>query len=311
MSDNPFRMIGSDASWPPPPPAATVTSERLLQTLAYDPQDPMGNARLRGLSRVLEGRRKGRPRTTVHELVDTLGRMEPVPYQVVEYDNPMRLRSDVPKRALTAADFEFLRCFDGVDPAAVSAEDAALLAELEAAADSETARRVAARLVDPVRCHFDRLEEQAQVRNELAQARPSNVRSDPKVLNVVAPILAEQIAGERRAQLENELQGVSPELREQTLTAVDGDSQREARDKLKELWGRLEDDKARRREQATARLSELARGADPQTSKPEPRTSAKLEDGRRRGREHREQREMQVAAFEKLTVVGGSPGSAA
>ena len=93
-------------------------------------------------------------------------------------------------------------------------------------------------------------------------------------------------------------------MREKTLRTVERDAQREARDRISELWAGLEGEAAGKVKAAQARQSALASGAEPETSAIRTSETSNMEEGRRRGREHREAREAWADAFAGFRTIG-------
>ncbi len=167
---------------------------------------------------------------------------------------------------------------------------------LEAAAESHSERRVVARVFDHIRRFHDKKEEEAALANEVAQYTPSGWHSAP-VRDLWAPILAERLADEAKAELEQPLAAAPVEVREKMLRAIEADASAEARQKIDDLWAGLDAEANGRVATAQARLSALARGVEPVSSAIAPREGGGMEEGRRRGREEREAREAKADDF--------------
>ncbi|HSH61273.1 MAG TPA: hypothetical protein VK988_16855 [Acidimicrobiales bacterium] len=219
------------------------------------------------------------------------------------YDNPARLREKPSPRQLSIGDFEFVRTFDGADPKTVSAADVKLLAQLEAAAESESEHRVVARVLDRLRRYHDRKEEEAELHYEIARHQPSGWRC-ATVRDYWEPVLAERLAEEVKAELEPQLTGATPEVREKMLRTAESDARASARQRIRDLWAHLDGEANEKVATAKARLSELARGADPASSAIARRDGGGMEEGRRRGRAAREAREARADAFANFQKVG-------
>ncbi|MDP8973936.1 MAG: hypothetical protein M3N45_12405 [Actinomycetota bacterium] len=85
---------------------------------------------------------------------------------------------------------------------------------------------------------------------------------------------------------------------------MERDAQREARDRVSELWRHQDGEAAEKVNTAEARLSALALGADPESSAIRTSETSSMEEGRRRGREHREARKARADAFAGLRRIG-------
>lgn len=204
------------------------------------------------------------------------------------YSNPARLPEGRRKpRPLTAADIEFVCSFDGTSPASVPAEDIRLLAQLEAAAQDEISRRVVARVLGPIRRHHDRQEEEAELRNTVD--RHSSTWRTSTVRDAWAPVLAERLAEEARAEIEPQLSGLDPVVREKALHGAASEAERSASTRVDEVLAALDREAAAKVKVAQRRLAALAGGAEPESSAVRT-TSSSYEEGRRRGREEREAR---------------------
>jgi hypothetical protein len=300
MSD--FRVIG-DRPNPFAPQQRTLTSAEILRALSFDPNDSMGHGRLRAMRQRLDSRRGMGSATAEQQLLDWSLTVEPKDPEVKHYDNPARIRDRRPSlRTLTVGDLEFVRNFEGADPKTVSAEDVKLLAELEASAQTESERRVVARVFGPIRRYHDRKEEEAELLTEIARHTPSGVRST-KVREAWQPVLAERLAEEATAEIEPQLAALPPDLRDKTLRGVKADAQLEADKNIRELWASLDSEANGRVKAARERLSALATGADPQSSVIRTAEDSSLQEGRRRGREARETREARADAFANFRPV--------
>ncbi|HEV2809764.1 MAG TPA: hypothetical protein VGV93_05115 [Acidimicrobiales bacterium] len=149
----------------------------------------------------------------------------------------------------------------------------------------------------------ERKEEEAGLRNTIAQHKPSGYRCSV-IADAWVPVLAERLAEENRAELEPQLAGLSAEVREKTLRTVERDAEREARDRVSGLWRQLDGEAAEKVNAAQARLSALTLGADPASSAIRTSENSSLEEGRRRGREHRKAREARADAFTSFRSIG-------
>jgi hypothetical protein len=290
-----FRVIG-DGPNPLAPQRRTLSSKEILRALSLDPSDSMQRGRLRALRQQLEDKRGIGGLTPEQEVLDWCLTVEPKGRDSGTYANPARISGRPELRPLGRGDFEFVRSFEDADPNSVSAEDVKLLAELEASAETESERRVVARVLGPIRRYHDRREEEANLRAEIARQTPSGFRST-KVRDAWKPVLAERLAEEATAEIEPQLAGLPPDLRDKTLRSVKVDAQLEADKKIRELWASLDSEANGRVKAARDRLSALASGADPQSSAIRTPADSSLEAGRRRGREAREAREAKVGAF--------------
>lgn len=279
------------------PKQRTLTSEEILCALGLDPNDSMDRGRLRAIRHRLDARRGMGGPTSEQELLDwtlTVAPKDPEP-RVHEY--PARMGDRRPsRRSLTQGDFEFVRSFEGADPKAVPAEDVKLLAELEAAAETESERRAVARVFAPIRRHHDRREEEAELRNQIDRNTPSGFRS-AKVREAWQPLLAERLAEEARSEIEPQLAELPPDVREKTLRSVEADAHQQAQQRIRDLWAGLDAEAGGRVKAARERFSALAAGADPQSSAIRTADNSSLEAGRRRGREDRKAREAALDAF--------------
>ncbi len=300
-----FQVIGGGPN-PFAPKRRTLPSADILKVLSWDPNRDIDHGRIRGTLHRLTSVRGIEGPTEEQKLLEWSMKVEPKHPEPETYDNPARLNNWRRRpRALTQGDFEFVRTLEGVEPAKVSREDVRLLAELEAAAESDSERRVVARVLRPIRRLHDRREEEAELRNEVARHRPSGWRC-PTVRDAWTPVLAERLAEEARAELEPQLARLPADVREKTLGAVEEDARREAQTKVRELWAELDGEAARKVNAAQTRLSALALGADPVSSATvhsDPGTGG-IEEGRRRGREAREAREAKADAFAGFRRVG-------
>ncbi len=291
-----LRPIG-DGPNPLAPPPQKLSSREILRLLALDPYRSMERGRLRATRDRLQDGRRGGGRSAEQQLLDWSLSVEPKRDTVERYDNPARINGPRPRqRSLSLGDFEFVRSFDGADPSTVSVDDVKHLAELEAAAESQSDRRVVARVFGPIRAHHDRREEEAELRSQIARHQPSGWRSRA-VLEAWEPVLAQRLAEEARAELEPQLRGVAAEVREKTLAAAESEAKAEARQRIDELWADLDAEASERVATARARLAALAAGADPTSSAIALLESGGMEAGRRRGREDREEREARNKAF--------------
>jgi hypothetical protein len=302
---NGMRVIG-DGPNPFAPKPRTLPSVDILRVLGWDPNDSMDHGRIRAIRQKLESVRGMGGPTQEQRLMDWALQVEPKRPSAVEVSqNPARLPDwKREPRALSAGEIEFLRSFEGVEPSKVPTEDVQLLAKMEASAESEPERRAVARVLNPMRRLHDRREEEAELRNEVARHRPSGWRC-PTVRQAWEPVLAERLAEEARAELEPQLTGLSQDLREKTLAAAEEDARREAQIRIRELWGELDAEAAGKVRTAQARLSALALGANPVSSATNAApASAGIEEGRRRGREAREAREVQADAFAGFRKIG-------
>ncbi len=158
-------------------------------------------------------------------------------------------------------------------------------------------------MLGPIRRHHDRKEEEAQLRNTIAEHKPSGYRCSV-IADAWVPVLAERLAEENRAEIEPQLAGLPSDVREKTVAAVTNDAQREARDRVSELWRQLDGEAAEKVNTAQARLSALALEADPESSAIRTSETSSMEEGRRRGREHREAREARADAFAGFRRIG-------
>jgi hypothetical protein len=297
-----FRVIG-DRTNPFAPKPRTLPSVDILRVLAWDPNDSMDHGRIRAIRQKLESVRGMGGLTQEQRLLEWALQVEPKDREPTTYENPARLRdAKRSRRRLTLGDLEFVRTFEGADPKSVSAEDVKLLAELEAQAESESERRVVVRVLGPIRRYHDRKEEEASLRNELARHTPSGWRC-PTVRDAWLPVLAERLAEEARAEIEPQLAGLSPDVREKTLRTVDQDAQQQAQSRIRDLWASLDTESDGKVKVARDRLSALAQGADPVTSVIRAPEDSSLEEGRRRGREAREAIEPKADAFANFRTV--------
>ncbi|HSH58525.1 MAG TPA: hypothetical protein VK988_02575 [Acidimicrobiales bacterium] len=308
MTDQ-FRTVGDTSGRPEslfaPPKQRRLSSDEILRCLTFDPNDEMDHGRIRAWVHKLQAGKYLFGVSREQELLEWSMQVEPkrrVPEQT--YDNPARLRDPNRKpRALTLGDFEFVRSFEGVDPKDVPPADVRHLAELEAAAESYSERSVVARVMDPIRRFHDLKEEQAVLANEIARHQPSGWRS-ATVREAWEPVLAERLAEEVRAELEPQLLGATPELRQKMLATAESEARAEARQRIRDLWAGLAREENERVAAAQARLSALAGGADPASSAIASREPGGMEEGRRRGREAREAREAKAEAFANFQRVG-------
>lgn len=291
-----YRVLG-DGPDPFAPKQRTLTSEEILRALSFDPNRSMDHGRLAGIRRRLDSSRGMGGPTTEQQLLDWVLSVQPKDPELRIHENPARIRDRLPsRRSLTQGDFEYVRSFEGADPKAVPAEDVKLLAELEAAAETESERRVVARVFDPIRRHHDYKEEQAELLNEIDRNSPSGFRS-AKVREAWQPVLAERLAEEARAEIEPQLAELPTDVRDKTLRSVQADARQQADQRVRDLWARLEAEATGRVKAARERLSALTAGADPQSSAIRTADNSSLEEGRRRGREARETREARADAF--------------
>ncbi len=294
MSD--LQVVGGGEN-PFAPKQRTLTSEEILSALALNPNRPMDRGRLRAIHQQLEARRGIGGRTREQELLDSMLTVQPKDPAPRVHENPARLHGGRrERRSLSLADVELVRSFRDADPKAVPPEDVKLLAELEAAAETESERRVVARVFAPIRRHHDRKEEEAQLTNEINRNTPSGFRSS-RVREAWEPVLAERLAEEARAEIEPQLAGLPPDVRKKTIRGLETDAQQEAKQRIHALWAELEADATAKAKAARDRLSALALGADPQSSAIRTSGDSSMEEGRRRGREVREAREAQADAF--------------
>lgn len=296
-----FRVIGGGPNPFTVPKQRTLSSDEILRVLSLDPNHDMDHGRLRAKLHQLQTGRYGRGVTREQELLEWAMGVEPKRPSKDPYDNPARLTEKPSSRQLSIGDFEFVRTFDGADPKTVSAADVKLLAQLEAAAESESERRVVARVLGPIRRHHDKKEEEAELHYEIARHQPSGWRC-ATVREAWEPVLAERLAEEVKAELEPQLTGATPEVRQKMLATAESDAKAGARQRIRDLWAELDGEANEKVATAKARLSELARGADPASSVISHRDGGGIEEGRRRGREAREARE--ADAFAKFQKVG-------
>jgi hypothetical protein len=301
MSD--FQVIGSGPN-PFAPQQRTLTSAEILRALSFDPSDSMDHGRLRAMRHRLDSRRGLGGATVEQQLLEWSLTFEPKDPEVRHHDNPARIRDRRPTlRTLTLGDVEFVRSFEDADPKSVSAEDVKLLAELEASAQTESERRVVARVFGPIRRYHDRKEEEAELLTEIARHTPSGFRC-AKVREAWQPVLAERLAEEARAETEPQLAGLPADVREKTLRSVEADAQQEAVAKIRDLWATLDSEAHGRVKAARERLSALATGAEPASSVVRTPEDSSLQEGRRRGREAREARDARADAFANFRTVG-------
>lgn len=304
----PFRYIGAQVGPDPfAPKRRTLTSVEMLRALSLDPNRDFDHGGLRGILHRLTSVQGISGPTQEQRLIEWALQVEPKASTLpTTYENPARLTDGRRSpRALSPGDLEFVRSFEGAQPESVLPADVKLLAELEAVAESPAERRVVSRVLEPVRRVHDRKEEEAGLLYEAARHSPSGWRC-ATVRDAWEPVLAERLAEEARAELEPQLAGVSPALREKTLSTVEEDARREARSQIQRLWGNLDNEAAQKVNAARTRLSALALGADPVSSAPvrnDP-DAAGIEEGRRRGREAREEREAKTDAFADFRRVG-------
>ena len=301
----PFRVLGDPGRpYPFVPKRRTMTSQEILRAMAFDPHRPWEHARLQAIHRQQAARRGVGEPTVEQQLLEwSLGTERPKDPEVTTHDNPARL-GDVKRspRTLTAGDLEFVRTFEGVDPGSVAAQDVRLLAELEASAETAAERRVVARVLEPVRRHHDRKQEEAGLLTEIARHTPSGWRS-ARVRDAWLPVLTERISEEQRAEIEPQLAGLPPDVQEKTLRSVEADARQQASDRIHELWAGLDAEANAKVDAARRRLSALASGADPESSAVLPRDDSDLEDARRRGREAREARDAGTEAFAGMRTI--------
>ncbi len=275
MSDVTLESIVESRQRPP----FRLAGAELLEVVSRDPRDPLHRGRLRALLARLQRESYGRPTPQRPLLEWMLAQAE----GSSSYDHPMRGPVNGRPRALTVGDVEFLNSLRGVPPAHVSAQDAALLHELDAVAESSTERRLVAQVVDPVRRHHDRCAEEAQLRATVAR-QPWH---SPENRLLALQWVEDAMVAEARARLNAQLQpGTRDDVRERIEhEAIEG-ARGLARAGMEEAWVTGDPRLAVEREAARARLSELARGADPRSSKPAGPSRA-LEDGRERARKER------------------------
>ncbi len=299
-----FRPIGGGAD-PFAPKQRTLPSEDILRVLSWDPNDHMDHGRFRAIRHRLESVRGIQSSTQEQRLVEWALQVEPKePKPDTFYVNPARLpEGKRSQRTLSLGELEFVRQFEGAKPESVSPEDVKLLAELELEAESEPERRVVARVVGPIRRHHDRKEEEQRLRNTIARHTPSGYRC-PQVREAWQPVLAERLFEESRAEIEPQLAGLPADVREKTLRTLERDAQREAQERIQRLWADLDAKGKREVRAARERLSALALGADPETSATRTAVDSSIEEGRRRGIEHREAREAKADAFAGFRRVG-------
>jgi hypothetical protein len=264
-----------------------LSSAEVLRLAAMDPSDRVTRGRLRAQLTRLR-RAAGSANVPDRRLLEYMLTAPPAP--APDYTppaNPMRLTGRRPSpRALTTGDIEYLRTFDGVDPASVSDDDAALLAELEAVASSPTERRLVERVVDPIRAHFDRQEELPGHRLTVETTSRAVAFRTPAVEPVVLPLLEERLAAEACAEVERQLDGASEEIRASTLAAVADQASARAVRAFPAAWSSAEQRRIAARDAAQARLDALAAGAPPKRpSKPAPAVSSAEEAGRERARD--------------------------
>ncbi len=299
-----FRTLGGVGPDPFAPKQRTLPSADILRVLSWDPNHAMDHGRLRAIHHRLNSRRGTDGPTQEQRLLEWSLTVQPKRVEPETYDNPARLQdAKRERRSLTAGDFEFVRTFEGAEPSKVPAEDVRLLAQLEAVAQDESERRVVARVLSPIRRHHDRKEEEARLRNTIADHKPSGYRCSV-IADAWVPVLAERLAEENRAELEPQLAGLPSDVREKTLRTVERDAEREARDRVSELWRQLDVEAAAKVNTAQARLSALALGADPESSAVRTSETSSIEEGRRRGREDREAREARADAFASFRRIG-------
>ncbi len=298
-----FRVIGGGPNPFPVLKQRTLSSDEILRVLSWDPNHDMDHGRLRAKLHQLETGRYGFGVTREQQLLEWAMGVEPKRFENRAYDNPARLAEKPSPRQLSLADFEYARGFNGADPKTVSAADVRLLAQLEAAAESESERRVVARVLGPIRAFHDKKEEEAELHYEIARNQPSGWRC-ATVRDLWEPVLAERLAEEVRTELEPQLRAASPELRDKMLATAESDARAEARQRIRDLWTELDGEASEKVTRAKARLSELARGADPVSSVIARRDGGGIEEGRRRGREAREAREARADAFGNFQRVG-------
>ncbi len=300
-----FQVIGGGPNPLAPPKQRKLSSDEILRVLSFDPNDEMDHGRIRAWVHRLQSGKFLFGVTREQELLEWSMQVEPKRRLEREvYDNPARLGD--PKRnprPLTLGDFEFVRSLQGADPKDVPAGDVRHLAELEAAAESYSERSVVARVMDPIRRFHDRREEEVELHSEIARNQPSGWRC-ATVRDLWEPVLAERLAEEVRTELEPQLRAASPELRDKMLATAESDARAEARQRIRDLWAELDGEASEKVTRAKARLSELARGADPASSAIARRDGGGIEEGRRRGREAREAREARADAFGNFQRVG-------
>ena len=299
-----FRTLGGVGPDPFAPKKRTLPSADILRVLSWDPNHSMDHGRLRAIHHRLNSVRGTDVPTPEQNLLEWTLTVQPKRVEPESYDNPARLQdAQRERRALTPGDLEFVRTFEGAEPSKVPAEDVRLLAQLEATAQDESERRVVARVLGPIRRHHDRKDEEAQLRNTIAEHKSSGYRCSV-IADAWVPVLAERLAEENRAELEPPLAGLPAHVREKKLRPVERDAEREARDRVSGLWRQLDGEAAEKVNAAQARLSALTLGADPETSAIRTSETSSMEEGRRRGREHREAREARADAFADFRTIG-------
>lgn len=134
----------------------------------------------------------------------------PVRQPVAPGRNPAQERRLPPRterQGLTSVDLVWLQGLPD-DPAAVSRDDAAHLAHLEAHASSESEKRVVRQRLEPVRAYHDRQAERAPLEARLATPDPRFSRDR----DAVVPLLAERIAEEVPELTEDEARTRAPSM---------------------------------------------------------------------------------------------------
>jgi len=309
----PFRSLdGRDILALQPP--FTLTPAELVEVSTIDPSNAVDSARLRGLRHRVARRSRSGHATDDSRLIDWL--LESFPTTAPKpkpalYDNPARLDGPRQQRSLAPGDFEFVRTLATERPERAAPEDVRHLAELEAAASSESERRVVGRVLAPIRRHHDRLEEESTLRHELASV-PTPVRR-PAVTAEVTKLLRLRLAEERRAELEPAIASAPAHLREQLvrdLVTEVSSAERAATPMLQARWAEADAQVAQRTTEGQRRLTALVLGADPvSSSNLPPFPDPALQAARERGRAHAEQRSIDrdghpnaFAGFRSLTA---------
>jgi hypothetical protein len=257
-----------------------LSVEDIVQALSSEPWRPFDRGQLKAIRRRVNN---GSGLTSKGQrLIDWLLRMQPAASSPT-WRNPARLdRFGRPAaRSLTASDIEWIRRLP-VDPSKLTDEDVRTLAEIEAEVDNEPDRRLVRQVLSPARRIHDRREEEAQLREARAAAARTKAWRTPEVKKIAADLLGDFLADRLRAELEPTLRGGSPEAKAAAEHAVEA-IRRDGTNKVDEVWKPILAAAAKTETQAALRLRELAVGADPVSSQPDPTgTRAGFEAGQRR-----------------------------
>lgn len=259
--------------------ALRSSPDELLRLLETDPRNAVDRGRRKAILRRLAG-------PDAQLAGQLLGAVDPQPDDHVLPPHPMVLDAgSLPeRRPFGPGDVELLREIGAKPPAQVTAEEARLVAELEATAETSGDRHLVARIAGPLRRHTDIAREKEQLHATLAAAS-TTVRWED-LARTALPALTDRLVEDAIVELVENLGAGTPratldQVAENTAAAV----RETARAALRTAWETTSAARPQRRAEAEQRLRDLALGGDPASPSPSPASFG--DAGRRRAQRER------------------------